>query len=152
MFTILIIDDSALFRHALKKTLQSRFPYVSIEEASDGVEGLKKADACQPELIFMDIQLPGLDGFYLTRKIKDKNVKTIIAVITINNMPEYRKAAFAAGADHFGSKGSLNRNDIVAIVESTLSTWGYDDRGMDREKRLAFGGLHPGEFGLNGFF
>ena len=121
VFTILIIDDSTPFRKSLRHVLQRRFPGVAIEEAADGREGLAKVDARRPQLIFMDVHLPGENGLQLTRKIKNDYAETCIAVVTIDNMPEYRKAAFDSGADHFGVKGTWKGNEIVAVVESVLA-------------------------------
>ena len=136
MFTILIVDDSPLFRKSLRDTLQGRFPHVAIEEASDGVEGLKKVDTCKPQMIFMDIHLPGENGLKLTRRIKNDYSSTCIAVVTINNLPEYQKAALECGADHFACKCSWNRDDIFTLVESVLSRQGYNLLGIATDNRV----------------
>ena len=69
-FRILIVDDNNPFRETLKKTLQVSFPTIAIDGAADGGEALQKVDAFLPDLIFMDIRLPGENGLKLTKKIK----------------------------------------------------------------------------------
>ena len=100
MFTILIIDDNTPFRHTLRKTLESSFPFAAIEEASQGEEGLQKIDDCLPHLIFMDIHLPDMNGLNLTRKIKTEYSATCIVVLTTYDLPEYRTAAIDSGAEY----------------------------------------------------
>jgi DNA-binding NarL/FixJ family response regulator len=117
-FTILIVDDSAPLRQALKERLQISFPTVSIEEAADGSQALRKVDASPPDLIFMDIKLPGENGLELTKKIKATHPSIIILILTSYDMPEYREAAFQYGADRFLAKTSLKRRELEEIVKS----------------------------------
>lgn len=133
MFTILIIDDNNLFRSSLRKALEGRFPFVSIEEASRGEEGLKKIDKCLPHLIFLDLHLPDVNGINLTRKIKTNYSDTCIVVFTAYDFPEYRKAAFESGADHFVDKDSWTGDKTFELVESVLSDLGFDRQGITRD-------------------
>jgi CheY-like chemotaxis protein len=59
-FRILIVDDNGSLRQALKQSLQKSFPTAAIDEVADGAEVLRKVDAFVPDLIFMDIKLPGI--------------------------------------------------------------------------------------------
>ena len=117
-FTILIVDDNAPLRQALKESLQISFPTVSIEEAADGSQVLRKVDASPPDLIFMDIKLPGENGLELTKKIKAAHPNITIFILTSYDMPEYREAAFQYGADRFLAKTSLKRRELEEIVKS----------------------------------
>ena len=72
MLKTLIVEDNERFRQLLKELLVSRFPSISVEEAEDGEEGLRKVDAFVPHLVFMDIKLPGENGFVVTQKVKTK--------------------------------------------------------------------------------
>jgi DNA-binding NarL/FixJ family response regulator len=112
------VDDSAPLRQALKESLQISFPTVSIEEAADGSQALRKVDASPPDLIFMDIKLPGENGLELTKKIKATHPSIIILILTSYDMPEYREAAFQYGADRFLAKTSLKRRELEEIVKS----------------------------------
>ena len=133
LFTILIIDDNNPFRHSLRKALEGRFPFVSIEEASQGAEGLKKIDNCLPHLIFLDIHLPDINGINLTRKIKTDYSDTCIVVFTAYDFPEYRQAALESGADHFADKDSWTGDKTYVLVESVLSGLGFDWQGITRD-------------------
>jgi DNA-binding NarL/FixJ family response regulator len=117
---VLVVEDSAIFRALLKETLQSRFPSMEILEAADGEGAMKEITARLPDLIFMDVKLPGENGLDLTAKIKTKYPDVIVIVLTSYDTPEYREAAAKAKANHFLAKGSSSREGILALVESVL--------------------------------
>jgi DNA-binding NarL/FixJ family response regulator len=116
----LIVEDSAIYRKLLKETLHSRFPSMEIIEAEDGEEAMQKMSAHPPDLIFMDIKLPGENGLELTGKIKANYPDVIVIILTSYDTLEYREAAVQARADHFLSKGSSSKEGILTLVESIL--------------------------------
>ena len=118
MFRTLIVDDSASFRELLYGILSSRFPSIVIEEAGNGAEALERIESLRPDLIFMDIRLPGDNGLELTKKIKAKYPRLIVVILTSYDLPEYREAALCSGADHFMAKGSATGEEIVQLVSS----------------------------------
>lgn len=117
-FRILIVDDSDPFRQTVKQSLQMSFPTVAIDEAADGGAVLRKVDAFLPDLIFMDIKLPGVNGLELTKKVKTAHPNITIFILTSYDMPEYRGAAFQYGADRFLAKASLNPRELEESVRS----------------------------------
>ncbi len=117
---VLIVEDSMIFRTLLKETLQSRFPSMEIFEAADGEEAKRQLAAHLPDLVFMDIKLPGENGLDLTAKIKAEYPRVNVVILTSYDTPEYREAAVKARADHFLAKGSSSREGILALVESIL--------------------------------
>jgi CheY-like chemotaxis protein len=117
-FRILLVDDNGPFRQVLKESLQTSFPMVAIEEVADGGDVLRKVDAFLPDLIFMDIKLPGVNGLELTKKIKATRPNITIFILTSYDIPEYREAAFQYGADRFLAKTSLNRMELEKLVKS----------------------------------
>lgn len=120
MPTVLIVEDSTIFRTLLKETLQSRFPSMEVFEAADGEEARRQVTAHLPDLIFMDIKLPGENGLDLTAKIKAEHPQVTVVILTSYDTPEYREAAAKARASHFLTKGSSSREGILALVESIL--------------------------------
>jgi DNA-binding NarL/FixJ family response regulator len=121
VFKILIVEDSAIFRKLLKETLHSRFPSMELFEAADGEEALQRIEASVPNLIFMDIKLPGESGLDLTKKIKNQYPNIIIIILTAYDIPEYREAAVQAKGNYFLSKGSATKENILELVDSILS-------------------------------
>jgi len=117
-FRILIVEDNGLFRQALREGLQLSFPGVAIDEATTGAEALQRVKAFFPDLILMDIRLPGESGLGLTQKIKAAYPDIIIFILSNYDIPEYRNAAFRYGADHFIAKDSFNRMRLEELVRS----------------------------------
>jgi len=105
----LIVEDNSLFRQTLRESLQKSFPQIVIEEAVNGAEALQRINALLPDLILMDIRLPGENGLGLTSKIKAIYPDATIFVLTNYDTPECRKAASRCGADRFIAKDSLNQ-------------------------------------------
>ncbi len=118
-FRVLIVEDSTLFRQLFKEALRNRFPSVEVGEAIDGEEAIQKVEALRPNLIFMDIRLPGENGLELTRKIKRLYPHIMVIILTGYDLPEYREASFPY-ADYFFSKDSLTTKDIFTLLESVL--------------------------------
>jgi YesN/AraC family two-component response regulator len=92
-----------------------------VDEAVDAEEALVKVESLLPHLVFMDIKLPGANGLEITRKIKEDYTAIKIIIITSYDFPEYREAAVQYGADHFLSKESSSREDILALVDTIYS-------------------------------
>jgi two-component system response regulator YesN len=121
MVRILIVEDDVSLRQSLKDILHLQFPLMMIEEAAEGNEALRKVGTFLPDLIFMDIKLPGKSGLYLTKKIKKDHPEIIIVILTCYDSPEYRDAAFECGADRFIAKGALIWQEIEALIRSISS-------------------------------
>ncbi len=120
MFKILIVEDNLSFRYSLKELLGTRFPRIVIEEAGDGNEAIQKVDSFSPDLVFMDLRLPGESGLDLTKKMKAQYPETKILILTSYDIPEYREAAARYGATEFLVKGTATREEILKLVESFL--------------------------------
>ena len=121
MADILIVDDNMAFRHMLSRIVRSRYPHSHIREANDGNGAVKETENRVPDLIFMDVRLPGENGFELTRRIKAAHPDVVIIIITSYDSPEYREAAFDSGADFFLSKRTSKASDIMDRMESMFS-------------------------------
>ena len=120
MFKTLIVDDSTSFRQLLKGILSAQFPSIEITEAGEGREALDKIDSSCPDLIFMDIRLPGENGLELTKRIRANCPDITIIILTSYDLPEYREAAFRNGATYFMAKGSSTGEEIISLVKSFL--------------------------------
>jgi DNA-binding NarL/FixJ family response regulator len=128
-FRTLLVEDNAAFRQTLFDILSAQFPSILIEEAADGKEAFQKIDSVLPNLIFMDIKLPGENGLQLTQKIKAKHPEVIIIMLTSYDLPEYREAAYQYGANYFIVKGSSTNEEILAMVRTILKDAGFAPDG-----------------------
>jgi len=119
MLKTLIVEDNTTFRQSLKELLCTRFPFMDVEEAGDGEEALQKIAGLVPDIIFMDIKLPGENGLQITKKIKAEYPEIVIIILTYYDLPEHREAAFQCGANHFFSKGTSTQ-EVVELVQSIV--------------------------------
>jgi len=90
------------------------------EEAKDGEEAIEKINALHPDLVFMDIKLPGESGLEVKRRIRASEFQGPIVIMTNYDFQEYREAAKSCGADYFVSKGSSTVEEILSLVDSIL--------------------------------
>ena len=118
MLKVLLVEDNHVFREAFKQNLCESFPSILIEEAGDSDEALQKINGSSPQLIFMDMRLPGMNGLQLTQKIKRQFPDIKIVILTGYDLPEYRQAALKCGAEQFFVKDSLNWEDVKSLIQS----------------------------------
>jgi len=116
MLRLLIVEDNNVFRQALRESLQQSFPKIAIDEAANGVEALERVNVFVPDLILMDIRLPGESGLGLTKKIKAIYPDIIIFILTNYDSQECREAASRYGADRYIPKESLKR--VEELIKS----------------------------------
>ena len=104
MKTVLVVDDNAVSRELIRELLGS--PDLRVMEAADGGEALRTAAAHRPDLILMDLQMPGLDGFATLRTLKqDLGLQDLpVIAMTAFAMQGDRERALAAGFDDYVSK------------------------------------------------
>ena len=137
MFTTMLVEDNSLFREVMKNDLQSQFPSMNIIEAPDGIEAFQKIDSHHPNLIFMDIQLPGENGLELTRKIKTGHPDIIIIILTSNDSLEYQEAATRNRANYFLSKDLTGSREISMLVRAILSEKGFNADGSGSKRTFS---------------
>ena len=106
MIRVLIVDDQELFRESLKVVL-SVSPGIEVIGAASGVqEALKSAAAGRPDVVLMDIRMPGMDGVEGTRLIKERHPHMKVVVLTTFDDDEYVFGALKNGASGYLLKGS----------------------------------------------
>jgi two-component system, chemotaxis family, chemotaxis protein CheY len=119
-YKVLIVEDSPTMRQLIAFALK-RLRGISIVEASDGVDGLKKLSADKFDLIFTDINMPIMDGLKLVSLVRnDAGYKvTPIVVITTEGAQEDRARALALGANDYITK-PIQANRILDIARDLL--------------------------------
>ena len=101
---MLLVDDSHPFRQILERILKP-FPSLNlIGEAADGLSAIEMALALRPDIIVMDVQMPGLDGIEATRRIKASLPQVCVIGLSVLDHPMINDAMLAAGASIFVPK------------------------------------------------
>lgn len=117
---ILIIDDKQLVRNGLRMFLELHDGMTVCGEASDGLEGIKKAFELKPDVILLDLNMPTLDGLKAARLIREGSPKAEILIVTSYQSLEVARIAAQAGASGYVTK-SLITSDLVPAIEEVVS-------------------------------
>ena len=119
MAKILLVEDNEMNRDMLMRRLIRRG--YEVATASDGEEALEKARTEQPDVILMDLSLPGIDGWKVTRLLKaDEEHRAIpIIALTAHAMTSDRDNALAAGCDDYDTK-PVDFDRLLTKVENLL--------------------------------
>jgi DNA-binding NarL/FixJ family response regulator len=115
MISILLVDDHAILRDGLKNILSFEDDIRVVGEAISGEEALKLTEELSPDVIIMDINLPGMNGVETTAVIKAKNPDARILVLTMYTHDEYLMSALKAGADGYLLKDAPSEHVVDAI-------------------------------------
>ncbi|MFN3974475.1 MAG: response regulator [Dehalococcoidia bacterium] len=97
---VLVVDDHALFRDGIASLLRAR-GYEVVGEASNGLEAVQKARQLRPDLILMDIRMPGMDGLEATRIIKAELPEVRVVILTVSEDEEDLFEAIKSGAQGY---------------------------------------------------
>lgn len=114
---VLIVDDQESFRSAARLVVELTDGFTLVGEAATGEEGVEKVAALHPDLVLMDMNLPGIDGPEATRRILAGDGG--ITVIGLSTYEEYEERALAAGAVAFISKSALEPAALAQIWDDT---------------------------------
>ncbi|GAA3662972.1 response regulator [Microbacterium marinilacus] len=119
MITVLVVDDQALIRQAVTDILDGEADMTVVGQAVDGAEGVALTAALRPDIVLMDIRMPGLDGIAATGLICGGAAadETRVLILTTFEEDDYVVAAMRAGASGFIGKGA-EPEDIVRAVRA----------------------------------
>jgi two-component system, NtrC family, response regulator PilR len=104
---VLVVDDQLEYSRLVARWLRKLGCAVRIELAASADEALSVMESLTPDLIITDLRMPGMDGFELTRKIKQRAPAPVVIVMTSLEPPQFHERASAAGADYCVEKGNL---------------------------------------------
>ena len=134
--SVLVVDDSAANRELIEACLADVECRVRL--ANDGPSALAAIEAAAPDLVLLDVQMPGMDGYTVCKRLKANPALRLVPVVMITALDrsEDRVMALEAGADDFMSK-PVERLELVARVRSALKLKSVYDR-LDSAEQVIF--------------
>ncbi|MDC8757026.1 response regulator [Janthinobacterium fluminis] len=96
--SVLLVDDHALFRSGIRSLLQRHTEFVVVGEAGDGVDGIKRAQQLQPDVVLLDLNMPGMSGVETLQLMQQDCPDAAILILTVSEDADDLAAALRAGA------------------------------------------------------
>lgn len=115
---ILIADDQPSFRHTLREMIQAEPSWSIVAEASNGLEAIEQVKRHHPDVVLIDIVMPGISGIEATQRIKAITPQTRVIAITAYDNSEFPKRSLEAGADCFLKKEEVNTATLQECLKS----------------------------------
>ncbi|MFJ4908721.1 response regulator [Streptomyces sp. NPDC093249] len=120
MTTVLIADDQPMQRFGFRMLLESQDDMTVVGEAANGAEAVRLTDRHRPDVVLMDIRMPGLDGIEATRRIVASGDRTRVLIVTTFDLDAYAYDGLLAGASGFLVKDA-HPEELLAGVRAVAS-------------------------------
>ncbi len=118
--SILLVDDQPLLRLGFRLVLDAQADMAVVGEAADGAEAVALAHGLRPDVVLMDVRMPGMDGIEATRRITGAAETTRVLILTTFDLDEYAYAGLRAGASGFLLK-DVPPPDLLTAIRAVAS-------------------------------
>ena len=115
MIRVLVVDDHAILRDGIRSLLESQDDIIVVGEADNGVDAIEHVRKALPDIVLMDISMPGMNGLKATRAIKQQFPQVKVLILTQHDSREYITPALQAGAAGYVLKRSGRREMLTAL-------------------------------------
>ncbi|MEM8924073.1 MAG: response regulator transcription factor [Actinomycetota bacterium] len=112
---VLVVDDQQPFREAARMVVEMTDGFEVVGEATDGEEAIGLAEALRPDLVLMDVQMPGIDGLQATERIMAMDDPPRVLVMSTHESQKYEAPALAAGAVGFLPKAMFGMDMLEEL-------------------------------------
>jgi two-component system, response regulator YesN len=133
MLKLLIVDDEQVEREGMQLILEADFPNLTIEQAKNGQMAVEMADDFKPDLILMDIKMPGMNGLEAVEKISAEHPTTQFIMVTAYDTVDYLRHAIKLGVNDYLLKPST-ADEIIATVGTVLEKIKAEKQSLEKNK------------------
>jgi DNA-binding NarL/FixJ family response regulator len=130
MTRVLVVDDHAVIRRGVQGILNAFPEWELCGEASNGEEAIKLAEQLKPQIIVMDVSMPGLNGLEATRIIRKMLPGTKVLLLTLHSSTELVRSAFRAGAQGYVLKSDAEQ-ELVRAMNVVIGDGTYVSPSID---------------------
>jgi DNA-binding NarL/FixJ family response regulator len=134
---VLLADDHVTVRHGLKLLIDSEPDMTVVAEASDGASAVQRALDLKPDVVVMDISMPGMNGLVATRTLKSLQPDSVIVILTRHGDDAYLQELLRAGADGYVLKQSA-ASELVQAIRATAARNQYLDSALTARVTAGF--------------
>jgi len=113
--SLLLVDDHAMFRAGIRALLETEERFEVVGEASSGEEAIDRVREVRPDVVVMDLSMPGTNGLEATRRIAALGYETRVLILTVHAEEEYLVPVIDAGASGYLTKSSADRDLVEAL-------------------------------------
>jgi DNA-binding NarL/FixJ family response regulator len=113
---VLIVDDHVTFRATARRLLEAE-GFEVVGEAEDGASALEAVARLRPEVVLLDVQLPDMDGFEVSRRLYSNGASPMIVLTSSRDASEFGDLVGACGSRGFIPKGELSGRRLAALLE-----------------------------------
>ncbi|HET7481654.1 MAG TPA: response regulator transcription factor [Actinomycetota bacterium] len=117
---VLLVDDNDDARFLLRKRIEGRRGFEIVGEAASGEQALEMVEVLSPELVIMDVKMPGIGGVEATRRIKEISATTVVLAYSAYDDAEVVESMRAAGATGYVLKDAPQSELIMRLQDSSL--------------------------------
>jgi DNA-binding NarL/FixJ family response regulator len=121
---VLLADDNAQFRSLLRRLLEREVEIAVVAEASNGSEALMLAEEHHPDVVLMDLSMPGVDGLEATMALKSRLPDVTVIMLSVADKEHEIAAGLSGGASEFLIKGTPTAEIVAAIRRHGPDTFG----------------------------
>ena len=127
---VLIVDDHAVIRRGVQGILSTYPEWVLCGEADNGQDAIRLAGELKPEVVIMDVSMPGLNGLEATRIMREVLPETKVLLLTLHSSSEFVRSAFRAGARGYVLKSDAE-SELVRALNVVLGEGTYVSPAID---------------------
>jgi two-component system response regulator DegU len=130
--SVLIVDDHPLLRQGLSRLLELEGGIRVVGQASNGIEALRLMDQLEPDVLLLDINMPGMNGVEVAKSVREKHPQTEVLILTIHDNESYVNEMIRVGAKGYLLKDAEPREVVHAIKKVATGETVYSTQLMER--------------------